>query len=43
MLLFHILQCTTRNKNVHIADLNDALWDREQVVCGICEIGLFHE
>ena len=41
MHLFHILQCTIQNKNVHISVLNDALWDMEQVHCGICEIGLF--
>ena len=40
MHLFHIPQCTIQNRNVHISVLNGALWDMEQVHCGICEIGL---
>ena len=40
MHLFHILQCSIRNRNVHISVLNGALWDMEQVHLGICEIGL---
>ena len=43
MQLFHILQWTIQNKNVHIVVLKGALWDKEPVPCGICEIGLFHE
>ena len=41
MHLFHIPQCTIQNRNVHISVLNDALWDMEQMHCGICEFGLF--
>ena len=41
MHLSHIPQCTIQNRNVHISDLNGALWDMGQVHCGICEIGLF--
>ena len=41
MHLCHIPQCTMQNRNVHISVLNGALWDMEQVHCGICEIGLF--
>ena len=37
--LLHIPQCTLQNRNVHISALNGALWDMEQVHCGICEIG----
>ena len=39
MHLFHILQCTIRNRNMHISVLNVALWDMEQLLCGICELG----
>ena len=35
---FHIPQCTIQDRNVHISVLNGALWDMEQVHCGICEI-----
>ena len=42
MHLFHISQCTIQNRNVHISVLNGALWDMEQVHCGVCEIGLSH-
>ena len=41
MHLSHIPQCTIQNRNVPISVLNDALWDMEQLQCGICEIGLF--
>ena len=37
--MFHISQCSIKNRNVHIAVLNGALWDMEQVHYGICEIG----
>ena len=44
MHLFHIPQCSIRNRNVHISVHisvpNGALWDMEQVYSGICEIGL---
>ena len=40
MHLFHIPQCTIQNRNVYISVLNGALWDMEQVHCGICEMGL---
>ena len=39
--LFHIPQCTIQNRNVQISVLNGAMWDMEQMHCGICEIGLF--
>ena len=39
MHLFHIPQCSIQNRNVHIAVLNGALWDLEQVHSGICELG----
>ena len=35
MHLFHIPQCITQNRNVHISALNDALLDMEQAHCGI--------
>ena len=31
MHLFHIPQCSTQNRNVHISVLDEALWDMEQV------------
>ena len=34
----YIPQRTIRNKNVHISILNGALWDREQVHWGICDL-----
>ena len=40
MHLFHIPQCTIQNRNVHISILNSALWDMEQMHCGICEVDL---
>ena len=40
MHLSHIPQCIIQNRNVHIFVLNGALWDMEQVHCGIGEIGL---
>ena len=36
---FHIPQCTIQNRNVHISVLIGALWDMEQVHCGICGWG----
>ena len=36
MHLFHITQCTIRNRNVLILLLNGALLDMGQVLCGIC-------
>ena len=43
MHLSHIQQCAIQNRNVHIYVLNGALWDMEQVHCGICEISqLYH-
>ena len=39
MHLFHIPQCNIQNRNVHISVLNVALWDMEQVHCGISELG----
>ena len=36
--LTHTAQCTTQNKTVHISVLSGALWDMEQLHCGICEI-----
>ena len=39
MYLFLIPQCSIQNRNVHISDLNGALWDMEQVHSGICELG----
>ena len=41
MHLLRIPQYTIQSKNVHIFILNGALWDMEQVHCGICEIGLW--
>ena len=41
MHLFYIPQCNIQNRNVHISVLNGAMWDTEQMHCGICEIGLF--
>ena len=41
MHLFHIPQCTIQNRNVHISVLYGALWDMEQVHCGICELDQF--
>ena len=40
MHLFHILQCTIQNRNVHtrISVLTGTPWDMGQVHCGICEI-----
>ena len=38
---FHIPQCLIHNRNVHISVLNGALWDMEEVHCGICELGQF--
>ena len=38
---FYILQCSIQNRNVHISILSGALWDLEQVYCGICELGHF--
>ena len=35
----HIPECTIQNRNVHICVLNGALWDMEQVNCGICKLG----
>ena len=40
MHLSHIPQCTIQNRNVHISVLDGAVWDMEQVRCGICEFGL---
>ena len=40
MHLVHIQQCSIQNGDVYIYVLNGALWDMEQVHCGICEIGL---
>ena len=40
MHLYHILQCSIQNRNLHISVLNGALWDMEQLHFGICEIGL---
>ena len=39
MHLFHIPQCTIQNRNVDISVLNGALWDKQQLHCGICELG----
>ena len=39
MHLFHIPQCSFQNRNLHISDLNGALWDMEQVHSGISELG----
>ena len=39
MHLFHIPQCAIQNRNVHITVVSGALWDMEQVYCGICELG----
>ena len=39
MHLFHIPECSTQNRNVHISVLNGAFWDMEQVHSGICELG----
>ena len=36
----HIPQYIIQNRNVHISVLNNAFWDKGQVHCGICEIGL---
>ena len=41
MHLFHIPPCTIQNRNVHISVLNGALWDMEQVNCGIWELGQY--
>ena len=41
MQLFHITQYTTQKRNVHISVLNGALWEMEQLHCGICELGEF--
>ena len=41
MHLFHIPQCSNRNRNLHISVLNGALWDIEQVHIGICKLGQF--
>ena len=41
MHLFHIPQCSTQNRNVHIYVLIGALWGMEQVHSGICDISLF--
>ena len=38
--LFCIPQYIIQNRNVHISVLNYALWDMEQVYCGICKCGL---
>ena len=38
--LFHIPQCSIKNRNIHISALKGALWDMERVHFGICEIGL---
>ena len=38
MHLFHIPQCSTQNRNVHISVLNGAWWNMEQVHSGICEL-----
>ena len=40
MHMYHILQCTTQNRNVHISVLSGALWDMGQVDCVIREFGL---
>ena len=40
MKIFHIPQCSLKNRNVHISVLNRALWDMEQVHFGVCEIVL---
>ena len=40
MHLLYIPQCTIQNRNVHSSVLSGALWDMEQVNCGICEIAL---
>ena len=42
MHLFHVLQCTIQNRNVHISVLNGALWDMEQVFCGIMKWSIAH-
>ena len=37
--LFHIPQCTIQNRSVHISVPNSALWDIDQMHCGIYELG----
>ena len=39
MYLFHIPQCNIQNRTVRISVMNVALWDMEQLHCGICELG----
>ena len=39
MYLSHMLQRTIQNRTVHSFLLNDALWDKGQVLCGIYELG----
>ena len=41
--MFHIPQCSIRNRNVHISVLHGALWDMEQVHSGICELDQFQQ
>ena len=38
MHLFHIPQCIIQNRNVHISDLNGALWGMEEVHCETCKL-----
>ena len=39
MHLYHIPQCSIQNRNGHISALCVALWDKEHVLYGICEVG----
>ena len=39
MHLFQIPQLSIQYKNLHISDVNGALWDVEQVHSGISELG----